>query len=56
MGREEGSAWGTHAYLWWIHFGIWKKQYNIVKLKNNIKKNISPDLAKYLLKDRIASV
>ena len=23
MGREEGSGWGTHVYLWWIHFDIW---------------------------------
>ena len=22
--REEGSGWGTHVYLWWIHFDIWK--------------------------------
>ena len=34
MGREEGSGWGTHVYLWWIHFDIWQNQYNIVKLKN----------------------
>jgi len=33
--REEGSGWGTHVYLWWIHFDIWQNQYNIVKLKNN---------------------
>ena len=32
----EGSGWGTHAYLWQIHFDIWKNQYNIVKL-NKIK-------------------
>ena len=38
MGREEGSGWGTHVYLWWIHFDIWQNQYNIVKLKNKIKK------------------
>ena len=37
MGREEGSGWGTHVYLWWIHFDIWQNQYNIVKLKNKIK-------------------
>ena len=37
--REEGSGWGTHVYLWWIHFDIWQNQYNIVKLKNKIKKN-----------------
>ena len=36
--REEGSGWGTHVYLWWIHFDIWQNQYNIVKLKNKIKR------------------
>ena len=35
--REEGSGWGTHVYLWRIHFDIWQNQYNIVKLKNEIK-------------------
>ena len=35
--REEGSGWGTHIYLWQIHFDIWKSQYNIVNLKNKIK-------------------
>ena len=35
--REEGSGWGTHVYLWRIHFGIWQNQYNIVKFKNKIK-------------------
>ena len=30
---EEGSEWGTHVYLWQIHFDIWQNQYNIVKLK-----------------------
>ena len=35
--REEGSGWGTHVYLWWIHFDIWQNQYNIVKLKYKIK-------------------
>ena len=26
MGREEeeGSGWGTHVYLWRIHFDIWQ--------------------------------
>ena len=33
---EEGSGWGTHVYLWQIHFDIWQNQYNIVKL-NKIK-------------------
>ena len=36
MGREEGSGWGTHVYLWLIHLDIWQNQYNIVKL-NKIK-------------------
>ena len=35
--REEGSGWGTHVYLWRIHFDVWQNQYNIVKLKNKIK-------------------
>ena len=38
--REEGSGWGTHVNLWWIHFDIWQTQYNIVKLKNKIKNKI----------------
>ena len=29
--REAGSGWGTHVYLWQIHFDIWQNQYNIVK-------------------------
>ena len=37
-GREEGSGWGTHVYLWQIHVDIWQNQYNIVKLKNKSKK------------------
>ena len=37
--KEEGSEWGTHVYLWWIHFDIWQNQYYIVKLKNKIKLN-----------------
>ena len=35
--REEGSGWGTHVYLWRIHFDIWQNQYNIIKFKNKIK-------------------
>ena len=35
--REEDSGWGTHVYLWQIHFDIWQNQYNIVKFKNKIK-------------------
>ena len=40
MGREEGGGfrWGTHVYLWRIHVDIWQNQYNIVKLKNFLKK------------------
>ena len=35
--REEGSGWGTHVCLWWIHFDIWQNQYNIVKFKKKNK-------------------
>ena len=31
--RVEGSGWGTHVYLWQIHFDIRQSQYNIVKVK-----------------------
>jgi len=31
--REDGSGWGTHVNLLWIHFDIWQNQYNIIKLK-----------------------
>ena len=37
-GREEGLGWGTRVYLWQIHVDIRQNQYNIVKLKNKIKK------------------
>ena len=38
--REDGSGWGTHVYLWQIHFDIWQNQNNIVKLnKIKLKKN-----------------
>ena len=45
--REEGSGWGTHVYLWRIHFDIWQNQYNIVKFKKKKKRktgNISDAL------------
>ena len=44
--REEGSGWGTHIYMWQIHFDIWQNQYNIVKFKNKIKlkKKITAEL------------
>ena len=35
---EDDSGWGTRVYLWWIHVDIGQNQYNIVKLKNKIKK------------------
>ena len=35
--REEGSGWGTHVYLWLIHFDIWQNEYSYVKFKNKIK-------------------
>ena len=31
---------GTRVYLWQIHVDIWQNQYNIVKLKNKIKKKL----------------
>ena len=34
----EDSGWGTRVYLWQMHVDIWQNQYNIVKLKNKIKK------------------
>ena len=42
--REEGSGWGTHVYLWWIHFDILYIYIYIYikkrkKIKNKIKKN-----------------
>ena len=37
--KEEGSGWGTHVYLWQIHFDIWQNKYNIVKFKK--KKKVS---------------
>ena len=45
--RPRGMVWGgrrvldgehEYVYLWWIHVDIWQNQYNIVKLKNKIKK------------------
>ena len=38
---EEGLGWGTHVYLWQIHFDIWKHQYNIVKLNKKNKKKVN---------------
>ena len=40
--REEGSGWGTHVYLWWIHFDIWQNQYNIVKFKKKKRVTVFP--------------
>ena len=41
--REEGSGWGTHVYLWEIHFDIWQNQYIFVKLnKIKLKKRNKP--------------
>ena len=53
--REEGSGWGTHVYLWWIHFDIWQNQYNIVKLNKKkqyiLKKiNLEHSLERLMLK------
>ena len=44
--RKEGSGWGTHVYLWRIHFDIWQNEYNYVKFKNKKKlKNTSKSVA-----------
>ena len=40
--REEGSGWGTHVYLWRIHFDVWQNQHNIVKLKKKRKEKKEP--------------
>ena len=41
--REEGSGWGTHVYLWQIHFDIWQNQasfsdHNAVRLDLNYRR------------------
>ena len=54
--REEGSGWGTHVYLWWIHFDIWQNQYNIVKFKNKIKKKESWLLNHYVVHIKLSYV
>ena len=46
--REEGSGWGTRAYLWWIHVDIWQNQYNTAKLKN-LKKIFKNGRIRYYL-------
>ena len=30
---EEDSGWGTHVYLWQIHFDIWQKPIQYCKVK-----------------------
>ena len=59
--RKEGSGWGTHAYLWRIHFDIWENQYNIVKSKNKIqlktkKKNVYIYVKKKKRKKRLGTI
>ena len=49
--REEGSGWGTHVYLWWIHFYIWQNEYNYVKFKNKIKLNKTKQKEKHVMKN-----
>ena len=36
--RDEGSGWGTHVYLWRIHFDIWQNVdiFKIIKEKDFI--------------------
>ena len=49
--REEGSGWGTHVYLWQIHFDIWQNQYNIVKFKNKIKENLKGEVTEQWIRE-----
>ena len=54
--REEDSGWGTHVYLWQIHFDIWQNQYNIVKLnktKQNKNKQIKTKMWPYDIKKKV---
>ena len=44
-GRRMGSEWGTHVYLWRIHFDIWQNQHNIVKLNKTL---VSGGVSRYL--------
>ena len=47
--REEGGGFRMgNTYLWQIHFDIWQNQYNIVKLKNKIKKKTIDLLISFL--------
>ena len=56
MGREEGSGWGTHVYLWQIHFDIWQNQCNIVKLnKIKFKQNLYIKNRKFQMEQPISS-
>ena len=50
--REEGSGWGTHVYLWRIHFDIWQNKYNYVKFKNKIKLKKKIATTKKIIKRR----
>ena len=40
---EGGSGFGTRVHPWRIHVDVWQNQYNIVKLKNKIKKKLEYD-------------
>ena len=44
--REEGSGWGTHVYLWWIHFDIWRRLLRVPwtarRSNQSIVKEINP--------------
>ena len=45
--REEGSGWGTHVYLWWIHFDIWRRLLRVPwtarRSNQSIVKEINPE-------------
>ena len=50
--REEGSGWGSHVYLWRIHFDIWQNQYNIVKFKKKTKNKQKNPVNPYIMVKR----
>ena len=60
---SKASGWGTHVYLWRIHFDVRQNQYNVVKLKNKIKfkkerkkKSINPLALSFLYSPTLTSI
>ena len=36
-GSEGGSGWGTHVYLWWSHFDIWRGVSSVLAVSVQMK-------------------